>query len=88
VEVEFRKSFEKDLSKLRDKGMLTRIKEVILEIEDAETLEDVSNIKKLKADGEYYRIRVGDYRIGILLNEDVVVFVRVLHRKDVYRYFP
>ncbi len=88
MEVEFRKSFEKDLSKLRDEGLLTRIKAVILEIEDADNLEDVSNVKKLKAEGDYYRIRVGDYRIGILINEDVVVFVRVLHRKEVYRYFP
>jgi mRNA interferase RelE/StbE len=88
VEVEFRKSFEKDLSKLRDEALLARIKAVILEIEDAETLEDVSNVKKLKAEGDYYRLRVGDYRIGILVDEDVVVFVRVLHRKEVYRYFP
>jgi mRNA interferase RelE/StbE len=88
VEIEFRKSFEKDLSKLRDEALLARIKAVILEIEDAETLEDVSNVKKLKAEGDYYRLRVGDYRIGILVDEDVVVFVRVLHRKEVYRYFP
>ncbi|MGB5961223.1 MAG: type II toxin-antitoxin system RelE/ParE family toxin [Coleofasciculaceae cyanobacterium] len=88
MEVEFRKSFEKDLSKLRDKDLLTRIKAVILEIEDAEIFEDMSNVKKLKAEGDYYRIRVGDYRIGILINNDVVVFVRVLHRKEVYRYFP
>jgi len=88
MEVEFRKSFEKDLSKLRDEALLTRIKAVILEIEAAENLENVSNIKKLKAEGDYYRIRVGDYRIGIVISENVVVFVRVLHRKEVYRYFP
>ena len=88
MEVQFRKSFEKDLSRLRDEALLTRIKAVILEIEEADNLEDVSNVKKLKAEGDYYRIRVGDYRIGILINEDVVVFVRVLHRKEVYRYFP
>ncbi|MBD2314595.1 type II toxin-antitoxin system RelE/ParE family toxin [Desertifilum sp. FACHB-1129] len=88
MEVEFRKSFAKDLSKIRDGDLLARIKAVILEIEEAETLEDMSNVKKLKAEGDYYRIRVGDYRIGILLDEEVVVFVRVLHRKEVYRYFP
>ena len=88
MEVEFRKSFEKDLSKLRDEALLTKIKAVILEIEDTDNLEEVSNVKKLKAEGDYYRIRVGDYRIGIILDEDVVVFVRVLHRKEVYRYFP
>lgn len=88
MEVEFRKSFEKDLNKLRDEALLTNIKAVILAVEDAENLDSMSNVKKLKAEGDYYRIRVGDYRIGILLDEDVVVFVRVLHRKEVYRYFP
>jgi mRNA interferase RelE/StbE len=60
----------------------------IEEVEAAENLGDVNNLKKLKADGNYYRIRVGDYRIGIAVNENIVIFVRVLHRKEVYRYFP
>jgi len=46
------------------------------------------NIKKLKGEGDYYRIRVGDYRIGMKVNDGVVSFVRILHRKEIYRYFP
>jgi len=61
VKVEFRKSFEKDLGKIRDEELLARIKAVIEEVENADSLLDISNIKKLKADGDYYRIRVGDY---------------------------
>jgi mRNA interferase RelE/StbE len=57
-------------------------------VETGENLGEVTNIKKLKGEGAYYRIRVGDYRIGITADEDTVIFVRVLHRKDVYRYFP
>lgn len=88
MNVEFRKSFEKDLENIRDKAILKRIRAVIEEVEVAENLRDVSNLKKLKADGDYCRIRVGDYRIGITVCENTVIFVRVLHRKDVYRYFP
>jgi mRNA interferase RelE/StbE len=88
MKVEFRKSFEKDLGNILDETLLQRIKAVIEEVENAENLGNVSSIKKLKADGDYYRIRVGDYRIGITVSESVVIFVRVLHRKDVYRYFP
>ncbi|NEU73987.1 type II toxin-antitoxin system RelE/ParE family toxin [Hassallia byssoidea VB512170] len=88
MNVEFRKSFEKDLGNILDETLLQRIKAVIEEVENAENLGNVSSIKKLKADGDYYRIRVGDYRIGITVSESVVIFVRVLHRKDVYRYFP
>jgi mRNA interferase RelE/StbE len=31
---------------------------------------------------------VGDYRIGISVEGDEVEFVRCLHRRDIYRYFP
>jgi len=88
MKVEFRKSFEKDISRILERHLLARIKSVIEEVENADSLLDVSNIKKLKADGDYYRIRVGDYRIGFVEDGDVVTFVRLLHRKEIYRYFP
>ena len=88
MNVEFRKSFEKDLGKIRDEDLLLKIKIAIEEVEAAESLLDVNNIKKLKADGDYYRIRIGDYRIGFTHDEEVITFVRILHRKEMYRYFP
>lgn len=88
MNIEFRKSFEKDLNNIRDEALLKKIKAVIEEVENAENLVDINNIKKLQADGNYYRIRIGDYRVGIAVSESVVLFLRVLHRKDVYRYFP
>ncbi|MEH1968702.1 MULTISPECIES: type II toxin-antitoxin system RelE family toxin [unclassified Nostoc] len=88
MNIEFRKSFEKDLNNIRDEALLKKIKAVIEEVENAENLANITNIKKLQADGNYYRIRIGDYRVGIAVSESVVIFVRVLHRKDVYRYFP
>lgn len=35
-----------------------------------------------------YRIRVSDYRIGIEINQDTMEVMRVLHRREFYRYFP
>ena len=88
MKVEFRKSFEKDLGKIRDDDLLAKIKAVVEEVENAEILLNLNNTKKLKADGNYYRIRVGSYRVGFTENDDVITFVRVLHRKEIYRYFP
>jgi mRNA interferase RelE/StbE len=87
VKVEFRKSFEKDLGKIMDEDLLARIKAAIEQVENADNLLEIGNIKKLKADGNYYRIRVGDYRIGLAEDEDAIAFVRVLHRKEMYRFF-
>jgi mRNA interferase RelE/StbE len=46
--------------------------------------------QKLRGYEDYYRIRIGDYRIGLRLDYErrVVEFRRVLHRSRVYRKFP
>ncbi len=38
--------------------------------------------------GYRYRIRVSDYRVGIEVNGNEIEVMRVLHRKEFYRYFP
>jgi mRNA interferase RelE/StbE len=45
---------------------------------------------KLHGYEDYYRLRVGDYRIGLRLNFNrrIIEFRRVLHRREVYRSFP
>ena len=62
MNIEFRKSFEKDLIEILDPNLLPRIQEVIERVEQVEKLSEVSNLKKLKGEADYYRIRVGDYR--------------------------
>ena len=88
MKVTFRKSFEKDLRKLGDRQILAKVKAVIREVEDSQRLEEISNFKKLKTKGNYYRIRVGDYRIGITVDREVINFVRILHRREIYQKFP
>lgn len=85
----FLKSFERDLKNLKkDRQMLSRIQKKIDEVEEASGLDVLSSVKKLSGGENYYRIRVGDYRIGIAIEDETVVFVRCLHRREIYRYFP
>jgi mRNA interferase RelE/StbE len=88
VKVEFRASFAKDLKGVKEKGLLQRVKEIIETIEKANSLAELSNLKKLKGGGNYFRVRVGDYRVGMALEDDTIIFVRFLNRKDIYKYFP
>ncbi|WP_373535044.1 type II toxin-antitoxin system RelE/ParE family toxin [Microcoleus sp.] len=65
-----------------------QIKEfAFVEIANVNDLQTIVNLKKLKGDNTY-RFRVGDYRIGFYFDGETVTFARVLHRKDIYRYFP
>lgn len=63
--VEFDKSFLKSLSKINKESALRKIKKNIFELEDTKDLINIRNIKKLTGYKNYYRIRIGDYRIGI-----------------------
>ena len=88
MRVEFRTSFTRDLRRIRDRALLQRVHETIEEVEAAESLPDIVHLKKLRAESHYYRTRLGDYRIGLIVEGDLVSFVRCLHRNDIYRYFP
>ena len=88
MKVEFRDSFAKDLKGIRDKSVLRRAKEIIATIEKADSPAHIPNLKKLKGYANYYRLRAGDYRVGLALHHDTVIFVRILDRKDIYKYFP
>mgnify|MGYP001803405719 FL=1 len=86
--VTFRKRFLRDLKKLRDARVHSQVRAVIEAIEDADALADVPSVRKMSGADGYYRVRIGDYRIGLAVEGDKVEFVRVLHRKEIYRYFP
>jgi mRNA-degrading endonuclease RelE of RelBE toxin-antitoxin system len=35
-----------------------------------------------------YRIRLGEYRLGIAVVDNNIELMRLLHRREFYRYFP
>ena len=84
----FRKSFTRDLKKIKENDILERVRQVIEEVEAATELLGIGNLKKMSGTTNFYRIRVGDYRIGAAVDGDTFEFVRCLARRDLYRYFP
>jgi len=62
VKTAFRESFARDLKGLRDKKLLKRVRDVIENVEKADSLTALPHIKKLKGEKSYFRIKVGDYR--------------------------
>jgi len=87
--VEFHRKFSKDLSKISKDEVLGKIKDVILQLEGADDLRSLSQIKTLKGGGGFLRIRVGQYRIGLQQTADGgLLLLRVMHRREIYRNFP
>ncbi len=60
MNVEFKESFAKDLKSVKDKGVLKRLKEIIIAVEKADSPTKMPNLKKLKGHSNFFRLRVGD----------------------------
>ena len=86
--VEFRASFEKDVQAITDARLLGRIEKTIAILEAASSLVDLPQLKRLQGYSTFYRIRIGDYRLGLNAEADRITCVRCLHRREIYRYFP
>ena len=88
MKCEFRNSFLRDLRGVRDQQLLTRIRVAVEAAEGANSLGEISQLSRLQGSGNNFRIRVGDYRLGLCVENDTVIFVRCLHRREIYRSFP
>lgn len=87
--VEFDKSFEKSIDKVKDKSILPNIETIIADLENAKSFQEIKNLKKLSGFKTYYRIRLGVYRIGLeKIAETTIRLIIVAHIKDIYRSFP
>lgn len=87
MKVEIRDSIVKDIKRVsrKEKEKLQKIYDTFLK---AQNITDIQGVKKLKGYENFYRIRMGDYRLGFVAKSDKIVFLRFLHRKDIYKYFP
>lgn len=82
------RQFEKDVSKELNKSLQLQLADIIEQLQKVRSIQDVQDIKKLKGYKNAYRLKLLDYRIGFILEENTINLSRVMHRKEIYRYFP
>ena len=88
MQIEITNKFRKQLDKVNDRKIRSKLYLVIKDIEEANQLSEIQHLKKLKGHQSYYRIRMGDYRIGISIEKQKVIFSAFDHRSAIYKYFP
>jgi mRNA interferase RelE/StbE len=71
-------------------AMRTKVENLLFRvIPHKESFTSIDSCRKIIGFTNYYRIRLGDYRIGIeKIDESTLKVYRILHRKDIYRKFP
>jgi mRNA interferase RelE/StbE len=87
--IEYTKRFLKELASL-PREVQSRIELIVFKELETENPFELGYINKMKGYTDKYKIRVGDYRIGLTLdkNNQTIICQRVAHRRDIYQIFP
>ena len=86
--VYYNKKFLKDLALIPKKDRDKIESFVFEEITTYNTSSECHKLEKLSGYQHYYKIRFGNHRVGIKLDNEELTFERVLHRKEIYKLFP
>jgi len=91
MQVEFHKNFDKDIAKIKLKSVRDAVAEQIIAVEECKSFAEfiqLPDVTKLVGHVDCYRIKFGNYRIGIKIVDNVVHFARFGIRSKIYKIFP
>ncbi|MCE6991297.1 type II toxin-antitoxin system RelE/ParE family toxin [Dyadobacter sp. CY323] len=84
------KRFFKELRKC-PKHIRSQAIDLIDTFENAKSIDEISDIRKMAGYKKYYRVRIGDYRVGVKFETTTIKILYVLTvqpRGDFYKTFP
>lgn len=88
MQVEYRKKFLKQLADL-PASVRPKIEQFAFEdLAHSNSVFELGKIEKMQGYDGFYKVRFGDYRVGLIVKDDLVVLATVMHRKEIYKYFP
>ena len=88
MKIEYRKRFLKELAKIPSKNRIKIEKFVFEELPELDSIFKSGKIEQMKGYPSYYKNRFGSYRVGLKIENEIVILERVLDLKDIYRYYP
>lgn len=63
-------------------------RDLITSLENANSLNEIKDIKKLAGFKNYYRVRLGRYRVGIKQERPKIFIICLMERSQIYKVFP
>ena len=88
VEVLYQKKFLKDLSNIPSRYR-SEIEHFVFDVlPHTNSLAELNKFEKMTGYENYCKARFGHYRLGVFFKDNRLELQRVLHRKEIYRYFP
>lgn len=88
MKIKYRKKFLKELSKIPSDTRLKIEIFIFEQLPEANSIHQLGRVEQMKGYPFCFKVRFGSYRIGMKMQDDVIILEKALHRKDIYRHFP
>ena len=88
MQIKFKKSFLKQLANM-PKDVRQKIEIFVFkELPRLKSIGEAGKIEKMHGYEDYFKTRFGSYRLGMKIENDEIIVQTVMHRKEIYRFFP
>jgi mRNA interferase RelE/StbE len=88
MKVEYSKKFLKQLAAVPG-DIRSKIESFVFEeLVSTSSIFEMGKVEKLKGYDGFYKVRFGNYRLGLVVENEVIIVKTVMHRREIYKFFP
>ncbi len=88
MKVEYSKKFLKQLATVPS-DIRSKIENFVFEeLLSASSIYEMGKIEKMKGYEDFYKVRFGNYRLGLVIENEIITVKTVMHRREIYKFFP
>jgi mRNA interferase RelE/StbE len=88
MDVRYSKKFLKQLAEVPSDTRLKIEHFVFNELVSASSIHGLGKVEKMQGYDGFYKVRFGQYRLGLVIENKMITVKIVMHRKEIYKFFP
>ena len=88
MKVEYSKKFLKQLAAVPS-DIRSKIESFVFEeLVSTSSVYEMGKVEKMKGYDGFYKVRFGNYRLGLVIENEMVSVKTVMHIREIYKFFP
>ncbi len=88
MKVKYSKKFLKQLAAVPS-DIRSKIESFVFEeLVSTLSIYEIGKVEKMKGYDGFYKVRFGNYRLGLVVENEIITVKTVMHRREIYKFFP
>lgn len=88
MKVEYSRKFLKELAAVPS-DIRSKIESFVFEeLVSTSSIYEMGKVEKMKGYDGFYKVRFGNYRLGLVVANEMITVKTVMHRREIYKFFP